>query len=82
MNKCLIEVIIKVVDCGGSEDKSPVPIDDGGYKMVISEADAVSIDNFEAAVLRTAFPAIREAISRHLTETSKKKRVKKRAKQK
>jgi hypothetical protein len=82
MSKCLIEVKIKVVDCDGSEDKSPVPIEDGGYKIVINEGDSVSIDNFESAVLRTAFPAIREAISRHLTETSKKKRLSKRAKRK
>jgi len=62
MGKCLIEVRIRLVDCDGSEDKIPVQIDDGSFKMVISEDDAVSIDNCEAAVLRTTFPAVRDII--------------------
>jgi len=45
--------------------------------MTISEKDAMSIDLCERAVLMAAHPTIREAISKHLSEISKKKPLKK-----
>ena len=44
--------------------------------MTISEQDAISIDKCESSILRTAYPTIRDAISKHLTEISKKSRKK------
>jgi hypothetical protein len=40
--------------------------------LVITEEQAVSIDECEQALLRTNYPAIRAAIAEHLTELSKK----------
>jgi hypothetical protein len=46
--------------------------------MSIDEADAISIDNCEKAVFRTSHEAIRDALSEHLSQASKKKPSKKR----
>lgn len=46
---------------------------DGSFEMLLSEADATSIDRSEQALLVTSLPAIREALSRHMTAISKKK---------
>ena len=48
----------------------------GNFTMTISEKDAMSIDLCERAVLMAAHPTIREAISKHLSEISKKKPLK------
>ena len=45
---------------------------DGSFSMTISEQDAASIDMCEKSVLQTAYPTIREAVSSHLSEVSKK----------
>ena len=47
--------------------------EDGSFEMMISDADATSIDKSEQAILRTCWPAMREALSQHLTAVSKKK---------
>jgi hypothetical protein len=44
----------------------------GQFELVISEEQAMSIDECEQALLRTNYPAIRGAIAKHLTELSKK----------
>jgi hypothetical protein len=41
--------------------------------MLLSNADATSIDRSEQAILRTSWPAMRDALSRHLSMISKKK---------
>ena len=46
---------------------------DGGFERMLSEADATSIDKSERALLQTCWPAMREALTRHLTAVSKKK---------
>ena len=45
----------------------------GQFELVISEAQGISIDACEQALLRTNYPAIRAAMAHHLTELSKKK---------
>jgi hypothetical protein len=50
----------------------------GSFEMSIDEADAISIDNCETAVLRLSYEAIRDALSEHLSQASKKKPSKKR----
>jgi hypothetical protein len=50
---------------------------DGSFEMIIDGKDAISIDNSEKALLTTAYPTIRSALSKHLEEISKKKRLKK-----
>lgn len=46
---------------------------DGSFEMMLSDADATSIDKSEQAILRTCWPAMRDALSQHLTVVSKKK---------
>ena len=46
---------------------------DGCFEMMLSDADATSIDKSEQAILRTCWPAMRDALSQHLTAVSKKK---------
>lgn len=77
MGKYEIKVKIELVECNGAEEHEPMKGEDGSFTMTISERDAISIDNCEKAVLRTAYPTIRDAVSRHLSEISKKKLLKK-----
>ncbi len=44
---------------------------DGHFRIVISGASAQSIDQCEQALLAVNYPAIREALSRHLSEVSR-----------
>ena len=46
---------------------------EGSYEVLLSEADACSIDKSEQAILGSAWPAMRAALSRHLSAVSKKK---------
>jgi len=76
MGKYKIKVKVELVECTEAKKHDPSKHEDGSFTMTISEQDAVSIDNCEKAVLRTAYPTIREAISKHLSEISKKKLLK------
>ena len=77
MKKYKIKVNVEFVECNEAEVDEPTKNKENGFTMVISEKDAISIDNCENAVLRTAHPAIRDALSKHLSDISKKKRLKK-----
>lgn len=77
MGKYKVKVNIELVECNGAEEHDPMKEKEGSFTMTISEQDAISIDNCERAVLRTAYPTIRDAVSRHLAEISKKKSLKK-----
>lgn len=44
---------------------------DGSFRIVIPEESAQSIDKCEKALLNTNYPALREALSSHLSEISK-----------
>ena len=46
---------------------------DGSFEMMLLDADATSIDKSERAMLETVLPAVRDALSQHLTSVSKKK---------
>lgn len=69
-----IKVKVEVVECSGAQETGTLQLEDGNHSLIISESDAMSIDKCENALLRTAHPAIREAISSHLSSISKKKR--------
>ncbi len=73
MDNYKIEINLDFVKCDGPIDSDPIKHDNGAFSMTISEQDAISIDRCESAVLETAYPAIREAVSRHSAEMSKKK---------
>ena len=69
-----IKVNIELVECKNMEEKGDlIKNKNGSFSMTIREQDAVSIDKCESAVLKAAYPSIREALSNHLSEISKKK---------
>ncbi len=73
MGKYKIRVKIDLIECDDAKDQGVVKEKDGCFAMTISESDAISIDNCERALLQTAYPTIRDAISKHLSVVSKKK---------
>ena len=77
MGKYKVKVNIELIECEEDvREHGPLKEKNGGFTMTISEQDAASIDKCEQSVLLAAHPAIRDAISRHLTEISKKKAFK------
>jgi len=78
MGKYKVKVKIELVECNNdAKEHDPKKEKNGSFTMTISEQDAISIDNCERAVLMAAHPTIRDAISKHLSEISKKKPLKK-----
>ncbi len=73
MDNYKIKINIELAKCDDVESNEPLNHEGGGFSMVIGENDAVRIDKCENAVLRTVWPAIRGALSSHLSEVSKKK---------
>ena len=72
MGKYKIMVKVEVVECDDPKEHNLTKKEDGSFTMTINEQDAISIDNCERAVLQTAWPTIREALSKHLSDISKK----------
>jgi hypothetical protein len=64
-----IQVKIRATD----QDVTPeaTPSNDGGFRIVINRDSGQSIDQGEQALLAVNDPAIREALSRHLSEVSR-----------
>ena len=68
-----IKVKVEIVESDQDPTDSQIETEDGQFELVISEAQALSIDDCEQALLRTNYPAIRAALANHLSEISKKK---------
>ena len=68
-----IKVKVEIIESDQELTENHIETEDGQFELVISEAQAVSIDECEQALLRTNYPAIRAAIANHLSELSKKK---------
>ena len=72
---------IKVnIHVGFSETEEPVTendgverMDDGSFRLILSQQDEFNIDRLENALLQTSYPAFRVALSEHLEQASKKK---------
>jgi len=73
MGQYRIEVRVRMLECNEAAGINPTRLENDSFGIVISEADAESIDRCENAVLRTAYPAMREALSEHLSGVSEKK---------
>ncbi len=82
MGNYKVRIKVELVECNDTKQVEPTMEKDGCFTMTISEKDAMSIDNCESAVLQTAHPTIRAAISKHLSEISKKKPLKRRPQKK
>ena len=76
MGRYEIRMKVEIVECDKQNEHGPKEQNDGSFTMVIDEKDAVSIDNSEKALLSTAYPTIRAALSKHLENVSKKKSLK------
>jgi len=55
-----------------SPDRYPQEQADGSFSLVLPEADEMNISALDRAALDLSFPALREALSRHLAEAGKK----------
>ena len=73
MSQYKVKISVEFVECNEAVSDTPTEQRDGSFSMVLSRKDAVSIDNCEKSVLQTAYPAIRSALSEHLTGVSEKK---------
>lgn len=67
-----IRVKVEIVESEQEPTEKQIETGDGQFELVISEAQALSIDDCEQALLRTNYPAIRAALANHLSEMSKK----------
>ncbi len=56
-----------------SENRSPEEQRDGSFSLVLPQAEELNISALDRAALDVSFPALREALSRHLAEAGKKK---------
>ena len=77
MSNYKIRINVEIVECNKQNKEVAEEQSDGSFEMVIKEADAISIDNSEKALLSTAYPAIRKALAEHLENVSKKKAMRK-----
>ena len=78
MGNYKIQINVELIECKDETKVHDLKQDkDSNFTMTISEKDAMSIDLCERSVLMAAHPTIREAISKHLSEISKKKPLKK-----
>jgi hypothetical protein len=68
-----IKVKVEIEESNEGTTGSHTETEDGQFEMVINEAQALSIDDCEQALLQTNYPAIRAALAKHLSEVSKKK---------
>ena len=55
-----------------SVDRHPEEQSDGSFSLVLPESDELNISALDRAALDVSFPALREALSRHLAEAGKK----------
>lgn len=67
------EIKIQVDISPTEQDVTPhaTPSADGSFRIVIGGESGQSIDQCERALLAVNYPAIREALSRHLSEVSR-----------
>ena len=55
-----------------AEDRHPEEQVEGSFSVVLPEADELNISALDRAALDVSFPALREALSRHLAQAGKK----------
>lgn len=67
-----IKVEIVETELDPSSDRCPQEEADGSFRLVLPEASELNISALDRAALDVSFPALREALSRYLTEAGKK----------
>jgi len=68
-----IQVNVEIVECFDETQLEPHQQEEGNFEFIISEEQGCNIDKCEQALLQASYPALREALSTHLTQVSKKK---------
>jgi hypothetical protein len=63
---------VEIVPCTESPSPEPIQQDDGSVERIIPESEAISIDQCERELLQTAYPTLRDTLSKHLSDVSKK----------
>jgi len=72
-----IQVEIKIVETPDRPAEFTLDKLDSGAVKIIANESGESIDGIERAVVDTSYDAMRQALSKHLAELSKKKALKK-----
>jgi hypothetical protein len=67
-----IKIDIKPTDAERSPDKTAEQTDRGYFRLVLDEAAELAIDALEDGMLRTCYPALRDAVAQHLEQAIKK----------
>ena len=67
-----IKVEIVETEVEPSSGRCPQEQADGTFSLVLPEADELNISALDRAALEVSFPALREALSRHLAQAGKK----------
>jgi len=67
-----VRVTIEITPSTEATTTTPQQQSDGSFQITIAAPDALSIDRCEQALLQTAYPAFRTALSTHLSTMSKK----------
>jgi hypothetical protein len=76
MGNYQIKVNLEIVESKNSITNEYNKTEDGSITFTISETEAIDIDKCENALLKINYEALREALSKHLEEISKKKPLK------
>ncbi len=67
-----IKVGIKETGADPLPEDSVEKLDDGLFRLVLESEAVMDIDALEAGLLRTNYPALRDALAYHLEQASKK----------
>jgi hypothetical protein len=75
MKRHKIRVKVEIVECEeGAESLGELEqLGDGEFELLISPEQACSIDDCEQELLRANYPAVRDALEKHLATVSQKK---------
>ena len=73
MSRYKMRIHVEMISCDEAPTERPVKANDGSVSMVLSEADAISIDACEKALLETTYPILRETLASHFSAIAKKK---------
>ena len=67
-----VKIDMKPAHAGRSPDKMAEQTDTGCFRLVLDEAAELDIDALEDGLLRTCYPALRDALAQHLEGAIKK----------
>ena len=67
-----IKIEIVETEVEPSSDRCPHEQADGTFSLALPAADELNISALDRAALEVSFPALREALSRHLAQAGKK----------